>query len=65
LSSKRHIRRKACGSKVRHATHAAAVKHIRSLKTLTPMNAYKCEFCHGFHVGHKPGASAVNQGRRA
>jgi hypothetical protein len=40
------------------------VKHIRSLKTPVPMNAYKCDFCHGFHVGHKPGASAVNRGRR-
>ena len=29
MSSKRHIRRKACGSKVRHATHALAMKHIR------------------------------------
>jgi hypothetical protein len=64
VSSKRHIRRKACGSKVRHATRHAAVKHIRSLKTTTPMNAYFCDFCHGFHIGHQPGGSAVNRGRR-
>jgi len=59
VSSKRHMRRKACDGKRRHANHAEAVAHIASLyrsgrKTGGEMGAYHCHFCKGWHVGHTP-----------
>lgn len=63
VSSKRHVRRKQCEGKVRHATVTKALDHIRSLRFggksySGSMNAYHCEFCGGYHVGH-----AINQQR--
>lgn len=56
MSSKRAIRRRACDGKVRHETSWEARKAIRDLNRKRgyqgPMNAYKCKFCGGFHVGH-------------
>jgi len=56
MSSKRAIRRRACGHKVRHENEAAARAHIGALhhaKGYSPMNAYRCSFCGGWHVGHR------------
>lgn len=58
MSSKRHLRRKACEGKVRHESSAAAMRHIRSLRRqgdlyTGPLNAYRCEFCRGYHIGHR------------
>lgn len=56
MSSKRRIRRKACDGKKRYETCAAAV----SASTATGrnfgglFNAYHCQFCRGWHVGHIP-----------
>jgi len=63
MSSKRRIRRRACETKVRHLTHAAAMKHLRSLRSPDPLNVYRCAFCKGFHVGHKPFANKPAPGR--
>lgn len=56
MSSKRRIRRKSCTRKIRHATEADAREHIGALvrrKGWTGrMNAYRCPFCNGWHVGH-------------
>lgn len=58
MSSKRRIRRKVCGKKVRHASHEDALNHIGDLrrkgKAYNYMVPYKCPFCGGFHVGHPP-----------
>ena len=62
MASKRRIRRNACGRKVRHADEAQARKAIWALKqayqgVLGFMNAYRCKFCGGWHIGHAhPGA---------
>jgi hypothetical protein len=56
VSSKRAIRRRACGKKTRHATEADARAHIAALHHKKgyqgQMRAYRCPFCHGWHVGH-------------
>lgn len=56
MASKRHLRRKACQGKVRHLTEAHARAAIHSLHTgkgwQGHMNAYRCPFCKGWHVGH-------------
>lgn len=56
MSSKRRIRRKACEGKQRHDTQAAAHVHVVSLwrKDQSKMRSYHCQFCKGWHVGHKP-----------
>lgn len=56
MSSKRAIRRRACSRKIRHETEAAARGHIGQLHKRKGwqghMNAYRCSFCGGWHVGH-------------
>lgn len=58
MSSKRAIRRKSCDGKVRHADSAAAAHAIYLLNRTNgyqgPMNAYRCRFCGGYHIGHRP-----------
>ncbi len=61
MSSKRAIRRRACKGKVRHETIEAAFAARRSLLrngNAAPgfLNAYACNFCGGFHVGHRKGS---------
>lgn len=56
MSSKRRLRRKGCGTKVRHASLenarcAAALARKRGEKSI---HAYGCRFCGGFHIGHRP-----------
>lgn len=66
MSSKRRVRRNQCGTKVRHATHIAAMMHLRALRSKEPLNAYKCRFCRGYHVGHQPNQNpAMHRGRRS
>jgi hypothetical protein len=55
MSSKRRIRRKACGYKQQHDSQASAIAHIIALRhkgETGPMRAYRCRFCKQFHVGH-------------
>lgn len=59
MSSKRAIRRRACKGKVRHASIEAAQAHVGALnrtKGYKPMDAYRCQFCGGYHVGQRRGA---------
>lgn len=56
MASKRGLRRKACGGKVRHKTAQdglAAIAIIRRHKGYSgQMNVYRCEFCRAYHIGH-------------
>lgn len=56
MASKRRIRRKECGSKIRYATVELANAFIHSLFRLGKkqgwLSAYKCKHCNGYHVGH-------------
>lgn len=60
MSSKRHLRRKGCGDKVRHATREAARAHLFGLvrkfdkPSSERLETYQCRFCRGWHVGHPP-----------
>jgi hypothetical protein len=54
MASKRHIRRKSCGDKVRHRSEAAAMAESRRLykKHGGFIQAYKCKHCGSWHCGH-------------
>ena len=52
MSSKRRLRAIACDGKVKHKTMLAA--RISARKTDRRCVGYKCKFCSGFHVGHRP-----------
>ena len=55
MASKRRLRRKQCGNKVRHATEEAAMKHYAALrfnKGELGLKVYHCRFCRKWHVGH-------------
>jgi hypothetical protein len=56
MASKRLIRRRQCGDKVAHQTKADALRLVNVLwrKDGGRMNAYRCPWCHKWHVGHKP-----------
>jgi hypothetical protein len=59
MSSKRRIRRNACTGKVRHESAENAQARIRQIRAANPgtprLNAYRCQFCGGYHVGHAQG----------
>lgn len=63
MASKRHIRQKQCGGKVRHVdAGAAGFAKRRAAERGQLVRVYRCPFCHGYHVGHfKP---FVVRGRR-
>ncbi len=52
MASKRHLRRRACESKVRHLSQATAWAHANHLrqKTGAPYHHYRCAWGH-WHVG--------------
>lgn len=50
MPSKRRLRRKICGSKIRFESLQEAIRNRRDLW------AYSCDFCGGYHAGHHGGA---------
>lgn len=56
MSSKRGVRRRVCGKKVKYATEANAKRaaHILSRKTGEWFRPYICWNCRQWHVGHPP-----------
>lgn len=69
MSSKRHMRRRSCEGKRRHANRGAAIAQIRSIgaRLYGDVEPYLCQFCHGWHVGHITRfdhAGAGHRGRR-
>jgi hypothetical protein len=57
MASKRRIKRKSCVGKIRHASsndaRQALRKTVRYDEVHQPMNVYQCQFCGGFHIGHR------------
>jgi hypothetical protein len=49
MSSKRHIRRKSCTGKRRYVTQQLAIAAKRGRE----LDPYRCQFCGGFHLGHR------------
>lgn len=55
MSSKRAIRRKMCGHKVKRDKESAKLAaHIASRKSGEIIVPYHCKFCGAYHVGHVP-----------
>ena len=55
MASKRRLRRKQCGNKVRHATEEAAMKHYAALRLTKGNWGLKCTIAlivEVDHVGH-------------
>jgi hypothetical protein len=59
MASKRRLRRKACGTKVKYKKIAAAIAASRAIykKSGEYVQAYKCKYCPAFHVGHWRGGT--------
>lgn len=60
MASKRRIRRKQCGRKMRFKTYDLAANVMYSLIRSDKMRGgflqvYGCRFCGGFHFGHAVG----------
>ena len=55
MSSKRKVRLRQCGHKVKHSDEREAWGHARHLyeKDGARMSVYKCRWCGGYHVGHR------------
>lgn len=48
-------RSEACTGKIRHETLHEAMKQRESMRSNgAGVVAYKCHFCHGYHVGNLP-----------
>jgi hypothetical protein len=56
MSSKRHLRRKACENKIQYFSVGAAYQTIKyyTKKGKDVMQPYKCRFCGWYHIGHTP-----------
>jgi hypothetical protein len=57
VSSRRRLRRRSCARKRRYpsavlAVRAAAAIQGRREPAATPLSAYPCGFCAGWHIGH-------------
>lgn len=56
MASKRRLRRKQCGDKVKFATSKEAenAAKFRSKDSKAWIASYKCQFCGFYHIGHPP-----------
>jgi hypothetical protein len=54
MSSKRRLRKRMCQDKVRYTREAAYEARHRLQMRGEFVNAYKCDWCGGWHVGHPP-----------
>lgn len=65
MSSKRHLRKKSCEGKQRHASQCEAVAHVIHLTKHGErgLHAYRCPFGDHWHVGHM--SKRAKQARRA
>ena len=60
MASKRRLRRKQCEGKRRYATQAEAqtqADRSRGVDGGQCIDPYLCDFCGGWHIGHRPGAT--------
>lgn len=66
MASKRRIRRKQCGDKQRHKSEAEATAHAVSYlhKFGKYKRAYRCSWCHYWHVGAPSKVDAKQRGYR-
>lgn len=68
MASLRRVRRRACEGKQRFDTKEAATGHLISRRRTMArggvsthgMEVYRCGFCGGWHIGHRPGRRNVS-----
>lgn len=53
MSSRRHLRKMACDRKIRFSERLDA-EWARKRMAAPGLNVYRCHFCNGWHVGHRP-----------
>lgn len=54
MASKRRVRRRQCGGKIRHENEARAVAAMFNTRASDgALHVYRCGMCGGWHVGHK------------
>lgn len=56
MASKRHVREKMCGNKLKYDTLEQAQRAADSIGSFNDRgtSGYLCDFCHKYHAGHKP-----------
>lgn len=61
MASRRAERRRACSGKSKHKSRQDALWEIlkRPTPVLSKLNAYRCQWCHHWHVGHRPGMAKI------
>jgi hypothetical protein len=55
VSSRRRQRRRSCTRKHRYPSAVLAAKAaatVQARAAATPLHAYPCQFCRGWHIGH-------------
>lgn len=56
MASKRRVRKKQCGSKIKYKSEKLALSALILLKKdkdlLDYFTVYRCKFCKSFHFGH-------------
>ena len=65
MASKRAIRRKQCGEKVKYQTETEAARVIRGPLKGMGMGWYRCHFCQFWHIGHNPTRHSAGRLRRS
>ena len=67
MSSKRQVRRSECGSKRKYdtVTGAQTAAYLVGQSIGEKMDAYRCKWCRGYHIGHRTAATsqAIKEGR--
>ena len=60
MASKRRLRRKECEGKRRYPTQGDAFAAAKVARVRADggqyIDAYQCEHCGGWHIGHRPGS---------
>lgn len=63
MASLRNKRRKQCDGKVRHESQRFAIVSLLKSKR-EDMHPYKCQFCGGWHVGHRQNVANAERWKR-
>lgn len=64
MVSRRNIRRKVCGNKIKHLSFSNAKKTVQKMRDAHKLRVYDCPFCGGYHIGHRTGVNKRNGNAR-
>jgi hypothetical protein len=63
MASKRRLREKQCGDKRKYWDEAKA--NADRYPDRMDLQAYRCKFCHRFHLGHPTKAARISRAAKA